>query len=68
MPYVIALYTGELVKWRRGKYFVARFVMEFHKERNRENNNLNNLELICPNCHYEEHLLEKSWLKEIVEK
>jgi hypothetical protein len=39
-----------------------------HKDRNRNNNKLNNLELICPNCHYEEHLLEKSWLKNDVEK
>ncbi len=36
-----------------------------HKNRNRENNDLGNLELICPNCHYEEHYLEKSWLKNI---
>jgi hypothetical protein len=34
-----------------------------HKDRDRNNNKLDNLELICPNCHYEEHLLEKSWLK-----
>jgi len=34
-----------------------------HKDRNRNNNDLKNLELICPNCHYEEHYLEKSWLK-----
>ena len=33
-----------------------------HKDRNRENNSLKNLALICPNCHAEEHLLEKSWL------
>lgn len=33
-----------------------------HKDRDRENNNLNNLELMCPNCHYEEHYLKKSWL------
>ena len=33
-----------------------------HKNRNRMNNELKNLELICPNCHAEEHLLEKSWL------
>jgi 5-methylcytosine-specific restriction endonuclease McrA len=33
-----------------------------HKDRNRNNNTLENLELICPNCHYEEHYLEKSWL------
>lgn len=35
-----------------------------HKDRNRKNNKLTNLELICPNCHYEEHYLEKSWLKD----
>ena len=34
-----------------------------HKDRNRDNNSIDNLELICPNCHYEEHFLEKSWLK-----
>ncbi len=33
-----------------------------HKDRNRNNSNLENLLLICPNCHAEEHLLEKSWL------
>jgi len=37
-----------------------------HKNRDRTNNNLDNLELICPNCHYEEHYLEKSWLKDFV--
>lgn len=34
-----------------------------HKNRNRNDNNMDNLELICPNCHYEEHFLAKSWLK-----
>lgn len=34
-----------------------------HKDRNHQNNNLENLQLLCPNCHYEEHYLEKSWLK-----
>lgn len=34
-----------------------------HKDRNHANNELDNLELICPNCHYEEHYLEKSWLR-----
>jgi len=33
-----------------------------HKDRNPLNNELENLELICPNCHFEEHFLEKSWL------
>lgn len=32
-----------------------------HRDRSRENNKHSNLEIICPNCHYEEHYLEKSW-------
>lgn len=36
-----------------------------HKDRDRNNNGLENLELICPNCHYEEHYLSKSWLKDV---
>ncbi len=31
-----------------------------HKDRDRNNNNLDNLEIICPNCHSEEHYLEKN--------
>lgn len=34
-----------------------------HKDRDHINNEFSNLELICPNCHYEEHYMEKSWLK-----
>jgi len=34
-----------------------------HKDKNKNNNNLDNLELICPNCHFEKHYSEKSWLK-----
>lgn len=29
-----------------------------HKNRDRKNNDLSNLELICPNCHMEEHYLK----------
>jgi len=39
-----------------------------HKDRNRNNNTLKNLILLCPNCHYEEHFLEKSLLKKKLEK
>lgn len=39
-----------------------------HKDRDRSNNSIANLELICPNCHFEGHYLEKSWLKNIVKK
>ncbi len=31
-----------------------------HKDRNREHNNLNNLKLLCPNCHSEEHYLGRA--------
>jgi hypothetical protein len=34
-----------------------------HKDRDKNNNNLENLELMCPNCHFEEHYLEKSWFR-----
>lgn len=37
-----------------------------HKDRDRKNNSLDNLELICPNCHCEEHFLEKSWLRNAI--
>jgi hypothetical protein len=33
-----------------------------HKNRDRNNNELGNLEIICPNCHATEHYSEKSWL------
>jgi len=44
-----------------GKYQILQI---HHKDKNRDNNNLDNLELLCPNCHCEEHYLEKSWLRE----
>lgn len=46
----------------RCDYNKKQILQVHHKDRNRENNDLNNLELICPNCHAEEHYLEKSWL------
>ena len=33
-----------------------------HKDRDRRNNSLENLELICPNCHFEEHHLKNNWI------
>ncbi len=35
-----------------------------HKDRNRNNNDTENLELVCPNCHCEEHYALNSWLKD----
>jgi 5-methylcytosine-specific restriction endonuclease McrA len=50
-------------KCERCNYSKYEILQVHHKDRNRLNNNLENLELICPNCHYEEHFLEKSWLR-----
>jgi len=38
-----------------------------HKDKDRSNNDIENLELICPNCHCEEHFLEKSWLRKLAD-
>jgi hypothetical protein len=47
----------------RCNYDTYEILQIHHKDRNRKNNELNNLELICPNCHFEEHYLEKNWIK-----
>ena len=57
-----------LLKKRRGvcercNYDIYEILQVHHKDRNHKNINLENLELICPNCHAKEHFLEKSWLK-----
>ncbi len=51
-------------KCQRCDYCKTEILQVHHKDKNRQNNDLDNLELICPNCHFEEHFLEKSWLKE----
>lgn len=50
------------VRCERCSYAKVEILHVHHRDRNRNNNDLKNLELICPNCHYEEHYLEKSWL------
>jgi len=50
-------------KCERCNYVKYEILQIHHKDRNRNHNDLSNLELICPNCHYEEHFLENSWLK-----
>lgn len=49
-------------KCEKCNYNIYQILEIHHKNKNRANNELENLELICPNCHAEEHLLEKSWL------
>ena len=43
----------------RCEYSQYEILQVHHKNRDRSNNNLSNLELICPNCHYEEHYRKK---------
>ncbi|MDB5254195.1 MAG: nuclease [Parcubacteria group bacterium] len=50
----------------RCQYSKYEILQIHHKDRDRSNNELENLELICPNCHYEEHFLSKSWLRKKV--
>ena len=50
----------------RCKYPKIEILQVHHKDRNRKNNELDNLELICPNCHAEEHYLKNSWLSDMV--
>lgn len=55
-------------KCERCNYKKYEILQVHHKDKNKNNNNLSNLLLICPNCHYEEHFLEKSWLRKKIEK
>ncbi len=50
-------------KCQRCSYSKFEILQVHHKDRNRKNNLLNNLELICPNCHYEEHYLLRTQQK-----
>lgn len=42
-------------KCERCSYSKSEILQVHHKNRNRSDNRVQNLELICPNCHYEEH-------------
>ena len=55
-------------KCERCSYNKYEILQVHHKNKDRNDNNIDNLELICPNCHFEEHYLEKSWLKDIIKK
>jgi hypothetical protein len=46
-------------KCERCGYSKSEILQVHHKDRNTKNNVLQNLELICPNCHSEEHYFRK---------
>lgn len=49
----------------RCDYHKYEILQVHHIDKNKHNNKVGNLELICPNCHAEEHFLKKSWLKKV---
>ncbi len=54
----------KLISIRGGKcekcdYSKSEVLQVHHKDRNIRNNDFDNLEIICPNCHFENHYLEK---------
>lgn len=52
-------------KCERCGYARYEILQVHHNDRDRENNAPENLALLCPNCHAEEHYLEQSWLRRI---
>jgi len=59
----IRLFEARGEECERCGYKRAAILQVHHKDRNHSNNELNNLEILCPNCHYEEHLHEDSQVK-----
>jgi predicted nucleic acid-binding Zn ribbon protein len=56
----VLTFKGE--KCERCGYDKKEILNVHHKDRNHGNNDMSNLELLCPNCHAEEHYLSNSWL------
>jgi len=46
-------------KCERCGYNKSEVLHVHHKDRNSRNHDFSNLEIICPNCHFEDHYLEK---------
>ena len=53
----IKLFSIRGEKCERCDYYKSEIIQVHHKDRNHRNNDLKNLELVCPNCHFEEHYL-----------
>jgi hypothetical protein len=45
-------------KCERCGYRKEEILQVHHKDRNNKNNSLDNLEIVCPNCHFEDHYLK----------
>jgi len=64
----IRLMTLRGKKCERCGYDKVEILQVHHKNRDCSNNELDNLKLLCPNCHFEEHFLEKSWMRRVLLK
>lgn len=53
------LYEVRKKECQRCGYKLHQILQIHHKDRNPANNELDNLELLCPNCHAKEHYLKK---------
>ena len=54
----VRLFSSRGKKCERCGYSLHQILQVHHKDRNRENNNILNLELLCPNCHTKEHYVK----------
>ncbi|MHB1769558.1 MAG: HNH endonuclease [Minisyncoccota bacterium] len=58
----LRIFASKGERCERCGYDTKEILNVHHKDRNHENNAMNNLELLCPNCHAEEHYLKNSWM------
>jgi predicted nucleic acid-binding Zn ribbon protein len=58
----LRVFTSKGERCERCGYGKKEILNVHHKDRNHGNNDIGNLELLCPNCHAEEHYLKNSWI------
>lgn len=58
----LRLMASRAQKCERCEYDRKEILNVHHKDRDHDNNDIGNLELLCPNCHAEEHYLKNSWM------
>lgn len=52
------IFTARGIKCERCEFAIQQVLQLHHKDRNKHNNALENLEVLCPNCHASEHYLK----------
>jgi predicted nucleic acid-binding Zn ribbon protein len=54
----VRLFAARGKKCERCSFAISQVLQVHHQDRNTNNNTLNNLEILCPNCHAKEHYLK----------